>query len=42
VMFVFSPVHWLEWLPAGMFLLFPLLLGVLTRTLDLDGVDSRN
>jgi hypothetical membrane protein len=32
MMFVFSPVHWLEWPPAGMFLLFPLLLAVLTRT----------
>jgi hypothetical protein len=29
LMFVFSPVHWVEWLPAGMFLLFPVVLGVL-------------
>jgi hypothetical membrane protein len=36
LMFVFAPVHWVEWLPAGMFLLFPLLLGVLTRTLEHD------
>jgi hypothetical membrane protein len=33
LMYVFAPVHWVEWLPAGMFLLFPLLLGVLSRTL---------
>lgn len=33
LMYVFAPVHWVEWVPAAMFLLFPLLLGVLTRTL---------
>jgi hypothetical membrane protein len=29
LMFVFAPVHWVEWLPAAMFLLFPLFLGIL-------------
>lgn len=42
LMFVFAPIHWLEWLPAAMFLLFPLLLGVLTRTLDYNPSDSRS
>jgi hypothetical membrane protein len=40
LMYVFAPVHWLEWLPAGMFLLLPLLLGVLTRTLEHEPTDS--
>ena len=39
LMFIFAPVHWVEWVPAGMFLLFPLLLGVLTRTLEVDTPD---
>ena len=36
LMFVFSPVHWLEWLPGAMFLLFPIVLGVLTEGRALD------
>jgi hypothetical membrane protein len=31
LMFVFAPVHWVEWVPGAMFLLFPILLGILTR-----------
>jgi len=41
LMYVFAPVHWVEWLPAGMFLLLPLLLGVLTRTLEHEARDLR-
>ena len=41
LMYVFAPVHWVEWLPAGMFLLLPLLLGVLTRTLEHEPADAR-
>jgi hypothetical membrane protein len=40
LMFVFAPVHWVEWLPAGLFLLFPPLLGVRTRTLERESTDS--
>jgi hypothetical protein len=29
LMFVFATVHWVEWVPGGMFLLFPIFLGVL-------------
>jgi hypothetical membrane protein len=35
LMFVFAPVHWLEWLPGGMFLLFPILLGLRLRDLQI-------
>lgn len=34
LMFVFAPVHWVEWVPGGMFLLFPIVLGVRTTTLE--------
>jgi hypothetical membrane protein len=30
-MFVFASVHWLEWLPAAMFLMFPILLAVFSE-----------
>ncbi len=33
LMFVFSSVHWVEWVPVGMFILFPFLLTVLSRVL---------
>lgn len=33
LMFVFAAVHWVEWVPGGMFLLFPILLGIRTRGL---------
>ncbi len=33
LMYAFASIHWVEWLPAGMFLLFPVLLGFLTRQL---------
>jgi hypothetical membrane protein len=33
VMFAFPSKHWLEWPPAGAFLLFPTVLGLLTRRL---------
>lgn len=33
VMFVFASVHWVEWIPISMFVLFPLLLSGLSRTL---------
>jgi hypothetical membrane protein len=41
LMFVFASVHWVEWLPGGMFLLFPILLGVRTTTLERGPTDSR-
>jgi hypothetical membrane protein len=42
LMFVFAPVHWVEWLPAGMFLVFPTVLGVRTRALVKDSrIDAR-
>lgn len=41
LMFVFAPIHWVEWLPGGMFLLFPILLGVRTTTLERGTADSR-
>jgi hypothetical membrane protein len=41
LMFVFAPVHWVEWLPVSMFLLFPLLLGVSTQRLEHAPIESR-
>ncbi|GAC1525672.1 MAG: hypothetical protein NVS2B16_34090 [Chloroflexota bacterium] len=32
LMFVFSSVHWMEWPPAAMFLMFPLVLSALVRS----------
>jgi hypothetical membrane protein len=34
LMFVFAPVHWMEWPPAVALLLFPLLLALRTRSID--------
>jgi hypothetical membrane protein len=36
LMFVFAPVHWVEWVPGAMFLLFPIVLGILTRMLEFE------
>ena len=40
LMFVFASVHWVEWLPGGIFLLFPIVLGVRTTTLERGPTDS--
>jgi hypothetical protein len=41
LMFVFAPVHWVEWLPGGIFLLLPIVLGVRVRNVELQPVDVR-
>jgi hypothetical membrane protein len=42
LMFVFAPVHWVEWVPAGFLLLFPLLVGVFTRMPAPDSIEDRH
>jgi hypothetical protein len=41
LMFVFASVHWVEWLPGAMFLLFPIVLGVLSRTLEPESIAAQ-
>lgn len=40
LMFVFAPVHWMEWPPAAFLLLFPLVLVLLRRTMAADEAAS--
>ena len=39
LMFVFAPVHWLEWPPAAMFLMFPVFLALFPRTSEDQATD---